>query len=104
VGLVELFVLLAAVGGSTWIGGTVVWLWYRTKRLEESILNQKKASPHLASELESIRTELSVSNEQVGLLRERLDFLERLLNQGDRGSESTRSLKPGESERGIHNP
>jgi hypothetical protein len=100
-GLVELFVLLAAVSGSTWIVGTVAWLWYRTKRLEEALLNQERASPHLASELEDIRTELSVSNEEVGLIRERLDFMERLLNQGESVIESTRQLKQMESPQDI---
>jgi hypothetical protein len=100
-GLVELLVLLAAVSGSTWIVGTVAWLWYRTKRLEEAILNRERASPHLAAELEDIRTDLSVSKEQVGLLRERLDFMERLLNQGESVMESTRRLKPDESPRDI---
>jgi hypothetical protein len=90
-GLVELLVLLAAVGGSTWIVGTVAWLWYRTKLLEDRILRQAGSAPQLASELHDLKTQLQASNEDVDHLRERLDFLERLLNEGDRGA--TRKLE-----------
>lgn len=81
-GLVELLVLLAAVSGSTWVAGTVVWLWYRTKRLEDRIEGRASDAPHLAKELDGLRVELEASNEDVHYLRERLDFLERLLSSG----------------------
>jgi predicted nucleic acid-binding Zn-ribbon protein len=81
--LVELLVLLAAVGGSSWIVGTGVWLWYRTKRLEERIEGRGKDAPHLAKELDDVRIEVAASNEDIRYLRERLDFLERLLNAGN---------------------
>jgi hypothetical protein len=90
-GLVELLVLLAAVGGSTWIVGTVAWLWYRTKRLEDRILGQAGSAPHLGSELHDLAIQLQASKEEVYQLRERVDFLERLLSEGDRGA--TRELE-----------
>jgi hypothetical protein len=89
-GLVELLVLLAAVGGSTWIVGTVAWLWYRTKRLEDRIEARGSDRPHLAKELDDLRMELAASNEDVHYLRERLDFLERLLTSDN--TETTREL------------
>jgi hypothetical protein len=92
-GLVELLVLLAAVGGSTWIAGTVAWLWYRTKRLEDRIGSRERETPHLVRELDDLRLELAASNEDVHFLRERLDFLERLLASDNR--ESTRELADG---------
>jgi hypothetical protein len=92
-GLVELLVLLAAVGGSTWIVGTVAWLWYRTKRLEDRIERGGSYRPHLAKELDDLRMELAASNEDVHLLLERLDFLERLLTSSN--SETTRELMDG---------
>jgi hypothetical protein len=85
-GLVELLVLFAAVSGSAWIVGTVAWLWYRTKRLEDRILHQAGSAPHLASELHDLKIQLQASNEEVDHLQERMDFLERLLSEGDRGA------------------
>lgn len=92
-GLVELLVLLAAVSGSTWVVGTAVSLWYRTKRLEERIDERGRDAPHLAKELDDLRMELQASNADVHSLRERVDFLERLLSSGNR--ESTRELTQG---------
>jgi hypothetical protein len=89
-GLVELLVLLAAVGGSSWMVGTVGWLWYRTKRLEDRIEAGGGDTPHLAKELDDLRAELAVSNEDVHYLRERLDFLERVLTSGN--AETVREL------------
>lgn len=85
-GLVELAVLLAAVSGSAWIAGTVVWLWYRTKRLEDRIEGRAGDAPQLVKELDKLRSDLAASNEDVHYLRERLDFLERLLSSGDTGT------------------
>lgn len=92
-GLVELLVLLAAVGGSTWIVGTVAWLWYRTKRLEERIEGRGRDAPHLAKEVDDLRTMLTASNEEAIYVRERLDFLERLLSSGN--TDPTRELTDG---------
>jgi hypothetical protein len=94
-GLVELLVLLAAVSGTAWIVGTVAWLWYRTKRLEEAILHGGGDRPHLASELEDIRSQLTASGDEVERLRERLDFLERLLNRGAPEGATTGELESG---------
>jgi hypothetical protein len=93
-GLVELLVLLAAVSGSTWIVGTVAWLWYRTKRLEDRVAGRGSDAPHLAKELNDLRMELASSNEDVHYLRERLDFLERLLSSVDT-TETKRELTEG---------
>jgi predicted nucleic acid-binding Zn-ribbon protein len=82
-GLVELLVLLAAVAGSSGIVGSGAWLWYRTKRLEERMEGRGSDAPHLAMELDDLRNELAASNEDVRYLRERLDFLERLLSSGE---------------------
>jgi hypothetical protein len=90
-GLVELLVLLAAVSGTAWIVGTVAWLWHRTKRLEDGILRQEGSGPHLTSDLHDLRTQLQASNQEVDGLRERLDFLEKLLTEGDR--DATRELE-----------
>jgi hypothetical protein len=92
-GLVELIVLLAAVGGSTWIVGTVAWLWHRTKRLEDRIERGGSDRPHLAKELDDLRMELAAYNEDVHHLLERLDFLERLLTPDNR--DTTRELMDG---------
>jgi hypothetical protein len=91
-GLVELFVLLAAVSGSAWIVGTVGWLWYRTRRLEEAIMRGTGTAPQIAEEIEELRGQLAASGEEVALLHERLDFLERLLGSGER--ESAQELPP----------
>lgn len=92
-GLVELLLLLAAVGGSTWIVGTVAWLWYRTKRLEERIEGRGSDAPHLAKKVDDLRTMLAGSNEEVHYVRERLDFLEQLLNSSN--TDPTRELTDG---------
>jgi hypothetical protein len=92
-GLVELLVLLAAVGGSSWMVGTLGWLWYRTKRLEDRIAARGSDTPQLAQELDHLRAELAASNEDVHYLRERLDFLERVLTSGD--TETVRELADG---------
>jgi hypothetical protein len=104
-GLVELLGLLAAVGGSTWVVGTGAWLWYRTKRLEERMEGRGSDAPHLAKELDDLRIELAASNEDVHSLRERLDFLERLLSSGDTDparelTEGSRSEKAEDQTRG----
>jgi hypothetical protein len=91
--LVELLVLLAAVGGSSWIVGTGAWLWYRTKRLEERIEGRGSDAPHLAKELDDLKIELAASNEGLHYLRERLDFLERLLSAGN--TDPARELMDG---------
>lgn len=99
-GLVELFVLLAAVSGTAWIVGTVGWLWYRTKCLEDAIMRQNSGVPQLASELESLRGELKGSDDEIERLRGRLDFLERLLNSGEQEPAATGKLEPGEGSKG----
>jgi hypothetical protein len=90
-GVLELLVLLAAVGGSSVLVGTVAWLWYRTKRLEDRILRQGERAPDLVTEIRDLRRQLQASDEDVGQLRERLDFLEKLLHEG--GRDATRRLE-----------
>lgn len=93
-GLVELLVLLAAVGGSAWVCGTMVWLWHRTKQLEDRILGQAGSAPHLMAELHELRSQLQASNQDLDELRQRLDFLERLLGGGEGGRSGTLGPPP----------
>lgn len=81
IGLVELFVILAAVVGSGGMVAVLGWLWYRTRRLEEP--------GSRLEELRALRDELEVTRETTRELAERLDFLERLLEAGDDPDVST---------------
>jgi hypothetical protein len=94
-GVLELLVLLAAVGGSSLVVGTVAWLWYRTKRLEDRILRQGERAPDLATEIRDLKRQLQASDEDVSQLRERLDFLERLLHEGGRNATRQLGSPPG---------
>lgn len=84
VGLVEVIVLLAAVGGSAWLVGMLAWIWFRVKRLED----QPEALRRLQRELESQEGELSELRRQIAAVSERVTFSERLLERGNPGAAS----------------
>jgi hypothetical protein len=77
-GLVEVIVLIAAVGGSGWLVGMLAWLWFRVKRLEE----QPDALGRLRHELESQESELNELRREIASMSERMAFSERLLEGG----------------------
>jgi hypothetical protein len=94
-GLVELFVLLAAVSGSVWIAGMAVWLWQRVKRLEEVHLGRVETPKGLAPRFEDIRGAVDASGREIERLNERVEFLERLLEAGA-GPSGDRQIGSGE--------
>ncbi len=96
--LVELLILLAAIGGSGSIVAVLAWLWHRVKRLEETGGLGGKDAERIIAELERMRDEVSESQDGVKMLRERLDFLERLLESKQRTNREGTALLAGEPE------
>jgi hypothetical protein len=96
IGLVELIVLIAAVGGSSWLVGMLAWLWHRVSRLEdgrERVARLEGAVEELEERLEELR--------RSGVeLRSRLDFQERLLEEG--GDAGSRRLGPASAPPPAH--
>lgn len=82
-GLVEFLVLLAAVGGSSWMVGMLGWLWYRTKRIEDAALGGRDGPKALLTEVEELKDAVSAGDRELERMTERLDFLERLLTSGE---------------------
>jgi hypothetical protein len=93
--LVELVLLLAAVGGSTFVVGMAAWLWHRIKRLEDAALGHSDAPMAVLTEIEELRDALNAGDREVERMSERLDFLERLLISGEEGESDKRRLASG---------
>jgi outer membrane murein-binding lipoprotein Lpp len=81
--LPQILVLLAAVGGTAFLLGGGVWLWRRLERLESGEPGGAAGRPRLDGEVEELRRELEASREERRRLAERVDFLERLLEERD---------------------
>lgn len=89
--LPQLFVLLAAVGGTALLLGGGAWLWYRIERLEGRQPGEAAGRPRLGDELDEVRRELDETRTETRRLAERVDFLERLLEaRDDPGGEGRR--------------
>jgi hypothetical protein len=80
--LTVLFIIFAAVIGSTAMGGVLVYLLSRIRRIESG---PPSAPPSraLAEDLARLESELEAMRDDVSALSERLDFTERLLMKGD---------------------
>lgn len=95
--LVEILVLLAAVGGSASIVGAFAWLWHRVSVLERSGVTVSPIVLRLPEEVATVRAELADRSEAVVKLEQRVDFLERLLEPSDPGAQ-LRAPQSGEAE------
>lgn len=84
--LAELLILLAAIVGSAWIVGGWGWLWYRVKRLEERGRGAGEGRERLPAELASLEQALADARKDTEILAERVEFLERLLEDRDTSS------------------
>lgn len=98
--LLSLLILLAAVVGSGSLVAALGWLWYRVQRLEDAGALGGGEADRIRAELQLVREELSASQDGMKMLNERVDFLERLLESGQRGDREPDALPAGEAESG----
>jgi len=96
--LPQILVLLAAIGGTTLLLGGGGWLWYRIERLESRGATRPAGDGEPTGEVDDLREQLALTQEEVRRLDERLDFLERLLEEGATTEEGRRLA--GEEHRG----
>jgi len=80
--LAALFVVFAAVLGSSAMIGMIVYFMRRLEKLEAK-MNGELDSPQAVKELEIVQDELLAVNQTVSELSERLDFTEKLLANPD---------------------
>jgi len=85
--LTALFIVFAAVIGSSAMIGMIAYFLHRLRRIEVGSANEAGAHP-LADHLADIQDELRAVQEDVSALSERLDFTEKLLMQSDEASAS----------------
>ena len=83
------------MSGTALILGGGAWLWHRVARLERRQPGGAAEGPRLRSELEEVRRELDDTREETRRLSERVDFLERLLEAGERPRGERRGLVGG---------
>jgi hypothetical protein len=88
--IVTLFIIFAAVIGSTSLVGALAYFLYRIRRLESRNAGGP-GSGHLVEQVNRIREELLTVQEEMSSLTERLDFTEKLLMPGEDGDESADS-------------
>jgi uncharacterized membrane protein AbrB (regulator of aidB expression) len=80
--LTALFIIFAAVIGSTMMMGVFAYFLHRIRQIEAGT-TAEGGSPGLAREVSELREELAAVEEAFSALSERLDFTERLLMKGD---------------------
>ncbi len=78
--LAALFILLAALIGTTAMVGVFAFLFHRVRRIEDG----SEAGPYrLAEQVQRLEEELLSVQTEMSALSERLDFTEKLLMSGD---------------------
>jgi hypothetical protein len=78
--LAALFILLAALIGTTAMVGVFAFLFHRVRRIEDG----REAGPYrLAEQVQRLEEELLSVQTEMSALSERLDFTEKLLMSGD---------------------
>ena len=89
--LTALFIIFAAVIGSTSLMGMLGYLLYRIRQIEASPSGE--AGTHeLVGQVSEMREELLTVQEEMCALSERLDFTEKLLMSGDDAAASDGSV------------
>lgn len=85
ISLTALFIIFAAVIGSTAMMGVLAWFFNRIRRLEDGGGGGIGAG-RLAERLEETEEELLALRREMRSLAERVDFTEKLLTSGDDAS------------------
>lgn len=80
--LVGLFIIFAAVIGSTAMMGILAYLLHRIRMVEGKNIGEF-APQGVANQLAVVEEELHLVQEQLSSLTERMDFTEKLLMSGD---------------------
>lgn len=80
--LTALFIVFAAVIGSTAMMGILAYFLYRIRQIEARTPGEEGAH-QLAGQVNEMREELLTVQEEMSALSERLDFTEKLLMSGD---------------------
>jgi len=88
--LTALFIIFAAVIGSTMMVGVFAYFLHRIRQIEAGDAGEG-SSPRLTQEVNELREELAAVEEAFSVLSERLDFTERLLMKGDETNSSDES-------------
>ena len=88
--VVELLILLAAVGGSGAMVGFLGWLLHRVKRLESVSRADNADVERVMEQVDALREQLMTVHDEMGELNERVDFAERLLTRGRAGDDANR--------------
>lgn len=89
--LTALFIVFAAVIGSTAMMGILAYLLHRIRQIEAG--ESGEASIHqLVGQVNGMREELLTVQDEVSVLSERLDFTEKLLMSGDNAAASDDSV------------
>lgn len=80
--LTALFIIFAAVIGSTAMMGILAYFLNRLRRIEASTTGEA-GSHQLADQVNAVREELMAVQTEMSALSERLEFTEKLLTSGD---------------------
>jgi hypothetical protein len=80
--LTALFIIFAAVIGSTALVSVLAYLLHRLRRIEAGSAGEA-GSDHMLGQVNRIQEELLTIQDELASLSERLDFTERLLMRGD---------------------
>ncbi len=91
ISIAAVLILLAAVLGSGFMAAVLVSLWHRVRRLEAGD-GASSALDQVSGRLELMLDQVQGIADDIDLLRERLDFTERLLSEGRPRDEGTASM------------
>jgi len=80
--LVALFVIFAAVIGSTAMMGIIFYFLNRIRQLEGKVSGDLPTSS-LSDQLSRVQEDLFLAQDEIARLTERMDFTEKLLMSGD---------------------
>jgi hypothetical protein len=87
ISLVALFIILAAVMGTTAMVATIAYLLHRI-RVIEGHSESRTSSRQLLERVTELGDDLFAMQEQISAMTERLDFTEKLLMNGDDEADS----------------
>ena len=89
--LTALFIVFAAVIGSTAMMGILAYLLHRIRQIEAGTTGDEGIH-QLVGQVNGMREELLTVQDEVSALSERLDFTEKLLMSGDDAAASDESV------------
>lgn len=89
--MVGLFIMFAAIVGSSAMGAFFTWMYFRTRQLEQGG-SSADGFAQVLDQLDELRESLDLTRQDVQELGERLDFTERLLTRG--APDSSRGSRP----------